>query len=175
MTAIASAIFPAAATLVATALALVAATLFGAAFLATTAARSTTGLRDTLATSAASGSAHSLLHHLPHPRRRATLRTATAALGSAHAFLHHLPDVRRRATLHSTAADLSFVIAMLTFAACPIASALTYLLAMIPVTISILITSPAALISLCLFAIRMACGHSPHPDQQGGRHSNYLV
>ena len=101
MTALASAIFPAAATLVATALALVAATLFGAAFLATSAARSTTGLGVTLATSAALGSAHSLLHHLPHPRRRATL--------------------------HSTTADLSFVIAMLTFATCPIASALTYL------------------------------------------------
>ncbi|MDB4805317.1 hypothetical protein OAH16_01815 [bacterium] len=50
-----------------------------------------------------------------------------------------------------------------------------YLLAMIPVTISTLITSPAALISLCLFTIRVACSHSPHPDQQGGRHSNYLV
>jgi hypothetical protein len=46
---------------------------------------------------------------------------------------------------------------------------------MIPVTISTLITSPAALISLCLFTIRVACSHSPHPDQQGGRHSNYLV
>lgn len=98
------------------------------------------------------------------------MRTASAALGSAHALLHHLADVRRPATLRSTAAELSFVIALLTFAACPIASAL-----MIPVTISILITSPAALISLCLFTIRMACGHSPHPDQQGGRHSNYLV
>ena len=81
------------------ALALVAATLPDAAFLAATAARSTTGRRAAMAASATLGSAHALLHHLANVRRRAAL------LASG---LLHLPDKLRFPDPFNPAGDLHF-------------------------------------------------------------------
>jgi hypothetical protein len=129
-----------------------------------------------MAASTASDSAHALLHHLTDKCRRATLRATTATPGPTHALLHHLANVRRRAALlasgllhlpdklrfpdpFNSPGDLQFLAALVGASFCS----------------AFFLGVDTFMRAAIFFTVPVARRRSPHPDQQGGCHSNYLV
>jgi hypothetical protein len=104
------------------------------------------------------------------------MRTATAALGSAHAFLHHLANVRRRATLLAPGL-LHPPTALRSPGLFHFPGGLQFLATLVGVSFRAAFSlGVSTLTGATLFvAVCVARGHSSHPDQQGSRHSNYLV
>ena len=171
MTALVAVFFPAAAMPVASAL------IASAMLTACATAIATTGLRTTGALTTP-GTGDSFLNH-PHPLngfRRTALRAPATALSRLSAFSPHIAYVRRRADLRAAdplrlpnwlrfpdpfnpAGDLHFPATLLGVS---FRSAFFF---------DVGTLTGAAI----FFTGRVARGHGPHPDQQGGRHSNYLV